>query len=97
MFVGASTWLPPAADIKASLSSQRPVSEPHDLVAETMAAARSVLFSEPQKGVLEAIGFDVEWRCYAGAEQEGHWLKVPEVDHIRKFVAGTIIKGDDGH
>ena len=44
--------------------------------------------------VLSLIGFNVEWRSYWGAEQEGHWLKIPEqVDDIRAFLAGAMTKG----
>lgn len=43
--------------------------------------------------VLSSIGFDVEWKEYSGAEQEGHWLKVPEeMDDIQAFLAGAIAK-----
>ncbi|KAM5354188.1 hypothetical protein ACJ41O_000838 [Fusarium nematophilum] len=32
----------------------------------------------------------VEWREYEGAEQEGHWFKVPEqMDHILEFLRGV--------
>lgn len=42
--------------------------------------------------VLSSIGFEVEWRDYSGAEQEGHWLKVPEeVDDIREFLARVVV------
>ncbi|ERF74381.1 hypothetical protein EPUS_02068 [Endocarpon pusillum Z07020] len=30
------------------------------------------------KEALKSIGFTPEWREYAGAEQEGHWIKEPE-------------------
>ncbi|RYP04411.1 hypothetical protein DL764_004467 [Monosporascus ibericus] len=44
--------------------------------------------------ILSSIGFSVEWKSYSGAEQEGHWLKVPEeVDDIRAFLAGAMTKG----
>ena len=40
------------------------------------------------KTVLSDIGFDVTWKRYAGAEQEGHWFKEPEeLDDIAKFLA----------
>ncbi|POR31016.1 Acyl-protein thioesterase 1 [Tolypocladium paradoxum] len=36
--------------------------------------------------VLTSVGLKVEWREYAGAEQEGHWFKVPdEVDDMADF------------
>lgn len=39
------------------------------------------------KHILEKIGLRVEWKEYSGAEQEGHWLKVPEeVDDIANFL-----------
>ena len=45
--------------------------------------------------VLTLIGFNVEWRDYSGAEQEGHWLKVPEeMDDIRAFLARAMAKGN---
>lgn len=45
-------------------------------------------------GVLSSIGFNVEWKSYSGAEQEGHWLKVSEqMDDIRAFLAGAMAKG----
>src|SRR3569833_318007 len=41
--------------------------------------------------VLDRTGFSVEWKEYSGAEEQGHWLKVPEeVDDISRFLA-TII------
>jgi len=42
-------------------------------------------------GVLSSIGFNVERREYTGAEEEGHWLKVPEeVDDVRGFLARVV-------
>jgi predicted esterase len=39
------------------------------------------------RDVLSRIGLNVEWKEYSGAEQEGHWLKVPEeVDDIVEFL-----------
>lgn len=39
------------------------------------------------RNVLARIGLKVEWKEYSGAEQEGHWLKVPEeVDDIAHFL-----------
>jgi lysophospholipase II len=39
------------------------------------------------RDVLLGIGFDVKWKEYSGAEEEGHWLKVPEeVDDIADFL-----------
>lgn len=39
-------------------------------------------------GVLRQGGWDVEWREYSGAEEEGHWFKVPdEMDDIYSFLA----------
>jgi lysophospholipase II len=41
--------------------------------------------------LLSQIGFMVEWKEYAGAEQEGHWLKVPdEMDDIVHFLKKVI-------
>jgi lysophospholipase-2 len=38
------------------------------------------------RDVLTRVGLKVEWKEYAGAEQEGHWLKVPdEVDDMATF------------
>lgn len=37
--------------------------------------------------VLSGAGFNVEWKEYSGAEQEGHWLQEPdEMDDIYKFL-----------
>ncbi|KAK5992565.1 Acyl-protein thioesterase 1-like protein [Cladobotryum mycophilum] len=43
--------------------------------------------------VLASIGFKVEWRDYIGAEQEGHWLKIPEqLDDIAVFLARLSVE-----
>lgn len=48
--------------------------------------------------VLAALGMRVEWREYAGAELEGHWLKVPEeVDDIVRFLGKVAAGGDVGY
>ncbi|KAL6253381.1 hypothetical protein RBB50_001104 [Rhinocladiella similis] len=40
------------------------------------------------KEVLSGIGFDVTWKEYVGAEQEGHWYKEPEeLDDIARFLS----------
>ncbi len=37
--------------------------------------------------VLSDAGFDVEWKEYSGAEEEGHWLQEPnEMDDIYQFM-----------
>lgn len=37
--------------------------------------------------VLSRAGFNVEWKEYTGAEEEGHWLQEPdEMDDIYKFM-----------
>jgi hypothetical protein len=37
--------------------------------------------------VLRKVGLKIEWRECAGADQEGHWLKVPEeFDDIVRFL-----------
>ncbi|KAI0131413.1 Alpha/Beta hydrolase protein [Daldinia grandis] len=42
--------------------------------------------------VLTQIGFEVEWKNYTGADQEGHWLKVPEeVDDIVHFLRTRML------
>ena len=39
--------------------------------------------------LLPRTGFRVRWKEYSGAEQEGHWLKVPEeMDDIYEFLSG---------
>lgn len=39
------------------------------------------------RDVLNEIGFDVGWKEYLGAEQEGHWLKEPEeIDDFAAFL-----------
>ncbi len=41
--------------------------------------------------VLDRTGFNVEWKEYSGAEEQGHWLKAPEeVDDISKFLTAII-------
>ncbi|KAL2146694.1 hypothetical protein VTI28DRAFT_2844 [Corynascus sepedonium] len=41
--------------------------------------------------VLAEVGFQVEWKEYSGAEQEGHWLKEPEqVDDMAAFLERTV-------
>jgi len=38
--------------------------------------------------VLAQAGLKVEWKEYSGAEEEGHWFKVPdEMDDIHRFLA----------
>ncbi|VUC35602.1 unnamed protein product [Clonostachys rosea] len=38
------------------------------------------------------LGFEVIWKEYEGAEQEGHWLKCPEeIDDISSFLSRDII------
>lgn len=40
---------------------------------------------------LRHIGFEVEWKEYSGADEEGHWLKEPEqVDDISAFIQRAI-------
>ena len=129
-FVGASTWLPFAADIDLSLSkrsagSSRPQITANDLedfvegmiaplrdsIHQTNGACpllRTPVFmghgaddayvdielGREAASILSSIGFSVEWRDYSGAEQEGHWLKVPEeMDDIRQFLVGAMAKG----
>lgn len=39
--------------------------------------------------VLSSAGFNVQWKEYSGAEQEGHWLQEPnEMDDIYRFILG---------
>ncbi|RMZ80400.1 hypothetical protein DV738_g2896, partial [Chaetothyriales sp. CBS 135597] len=41
--------------------------------------------------VLDRGGWNVEWREYTGAEEEGHWFKVPdEMDDIFRFLTRTV-------
>lgn len=43
--------------------------------------------------ILSSAGCRVEWNEYSGAEQEGHWLKVPEqTDHIREFLSKALAR-----
>lgn len=38
------------------------------------------------------VGFEVEWKEYLGAEQEGHWLKCPEeMDDVASFLSRNMI------
>ena len=122
-FVGASTWLPFAADIETILSkhptgasqTQMMAGNLHNFVEEMVAPLRYGLhqadwdhpllrtpvsmghgsddayvdigLGREAAGILSSIGFRVERKCYSGAEQEGHWLKVPEeVEDIRAFL-----------
>ncbi|KIW13068.1 hypothetical protein PV08_08255 [Exophiala spinifera] len=40
------------------------------------------------KEVLSGMGFQVTWKEYVGAEQEGHWYKEPEeLDDIARFLS----------
>lgn len=42
--------------------------------------------------IFARIGLTVEWKEYHGAEQEGHWLKLPdEVDDIARFLARCTV------
>lgn len=39
----------------------------------------------------KAVGFQVDWREYVGAAEEGHWLKEPEeLDAIAEFWAWNM-------
>ena len=39
------------------------------------------------KKILSKAGFEVEWKEYSGAEQEGHWFQVPnQMDDILEFL-----------
>lgn len=133
-FVGASTWLPFAANIekflcqdtvndmgdsKAALES----SEADAFVGSMMATLKDSLanprgdrpfLSTPvflghgvddgivdvdlgrqARQVLTRIGLTVQWEEYSGAEQEGHWLKVPEeVDGIASFLDTAMSRLD---
>lgn len=127
-FIGASTWLPFAADIEA-IRSIRPVDAPpqkapgdlHKFVGELVASVRDGLnetgwycpllktpvfmghgsddaYVDVELGreavrTLSSVGFKVEWNEYSGAEQEGHWVKVPEeVDDIKAFLVKALSK-----
>lgn len=42
--------------------------------------------------VLSTAGFDVEWKEYSGAEQEGHWLQEPnQMDDIHLFMLKSMV------
>ncbi|KAI2470471.1 Alpha/Beta hydrolase protein [Annulohypoxylon bovei var. microspora] len=131
-FVGASTWLPFAANVESFLSpsaishdrnprsTSLASSEADSFVEGMMGALRRTLpdpsvrrpfLSTPvflghgtddayvdielgrqARHVLTQIGFEVEWREYDGADQEGHWLKVPEeVDGIVHFLSTCVL------
>lgn len=119
-FVGASTWLPFAAEIEGVLDEPAapqggaPLGFVEHMVAPLRDALRQhragallrtpvfmghgsddayvdVELGREAARVLGRGGFGVEWREYSGAEQEGHWLKVPgEVDDIRAFLARAV-------
>ncbi|KAF3911032.1 hypothetical protein AA313_de0203107 [Arthrobotrys entomopaga] len=43
------------------------------------------------RDTLSRIGFEVAWKEYTGAEEDGHWLKEPEeFDDIVEFIEGII-------
>jgi predicted esterase len=124
-FVGASTWLPFASNIKDFLDgghesrgatvSTLVGTDADEFVKAMMTPLKGViaqsstpvpLLSTPvflghgaddgvvavelgqeARHVLDRTGFNVEWREYSGAEEQGHWLKAPEeVDDILKFL-----------
>ncbi|KAF1358861.1 phospholipase/Carboxylesterase [Lizonia empirigonia] len=38
--------------------------------------------------ILTQVGLPVEWKEYSGAEEDGHWFKIPdEMDDIHRFLA----------
>lgn len=44
--------------------------------------------------VLSRAGFDVGWKDYRGAEEEGHWFKVPDqMDDIYQFIIDNMPDG----
>jgi acetyl esterase/lipase len=50
-----------------------------------------VILGRQARDVLRQFGFNVEWREYSGADQEGHWLKCPEeVDDIASFLSAQL-------
>ena len=124
-FVGASTWLPFAINIKKFINKDESTTDGLDAASERsqadtfvegmMSTSRNpvghALGSKPllstavflghgvddayvdvelgrqARDVLGQISIDVKWKEYSGAEQEGHWLKVPEeVDDIANFL-----------
>lgn len=47
--------------------------------------------------VLRRMGLDVDWNEYAGAENDGHWIKGPEgFDKILEFLKNVALKGVEG-
>ncbi|KAI5460387.1 Phospholipase/carboxylesterase [Mariannaea sp. PMI_226] len=117
-FVGASTWLPFARNIRNLLSQRRESQSGPSMfdsfVMDIMGSARNRLETNFSKEYLETpiflghgtddayvdvdlgreameilsdAGFNASWKEYTGAEQEGHWLKVPEeIDDIKEFL-----------
>ncbi|KAH7026652.1 Alpha/Beta hydrolase protein [Microdochium trichocladiopsis] len=99
----ASTWLPVAADIDeywaADASAKDIVASSSDrgntITATPVFFGHGVddAYVDIQLGreacrTFSTIGFEnIEWKEYSGAEQEGHWLQVPnEVNDIATFV-----------
>ncbi|PHH50982.1 hypothetical protein CFIMG_007275RA00001 [Ceratocystis fimbriata CBS 114723] len=117
-FVGASTWLPFAGNIRNLLSQRtgpQSGSSVFDLFVKDMmepaqhGPARKISkecletpvfmghgaddayvdieLGREAKEILSEAGFSVSWKEYTGAEEEGHWLKVPEeIDDIEEFL-----------
>lgn len=50
-----------------------------------------VTLGRQARNVLSKAGFEVDWKEYSGAEEEGHWFKVPEqMDDIYRFIVDNM-------
>ncbi|QPH05546.1 hypothetical protein C2857_003405 [Epichloe festucae Fl1] len=53
-----------------------------------------VTLGRQARNVLSRAGFVVEWKEYSGAEEEGHWFKVPdEMDDMYHFIIDIMSLG----
>ncbi|KAL2752125.1 hypothetical protein ACRALDRAFT_1058903 [Sodiomyces alcalophilus JCM 7366] len=97
-FFAASTWLPFAADVEDFLVQKTwPTkgpenTEPKDATPVFMGHGTDDAYVDVELGrqaahILAQGGWKVEWNEYVGAEEEGHWFKVPdEMDAICEFL-----------
>jgi predicted esterase len=51
-----------------------------------------IALGQQARDVLSKAGFAVEWRVYSGAEEEGHWFKVPDqMDDMYRFIVDNVL------
>lgn len=102
-FLAASTWLPFVSDIDQgsavdiagdAIVDLITIHNNPDLLETPLLFGHGVddAYVDADLGreafrVLTKIGFRVEWKEYSGAEQEGHWLQMPDqVNDIIQFL-----------